>query len=533
MAQDHAGKFLVHLDKPFYVSGEQALYKLFVPSALAVPEAVVQVTLLQNDSDRIVTQYYHRIKDKPYVSGLYTIPLDAVSGNYTLAFAMSSTDQKKMMTVSSISLPIISDLNDDVIPVNLSGGGINLPDSELKIEFQANDNASANSNYELTVTDLYGRPVKADLSISIVSKEMHYGQSGETPVVAQLSESKNLSSPGKKISYYGQCLDQQGNPVKNPILAVYSKETQQFSYTKSNAEGYFFLELPDFSGDRSMQFVRYVDYDSDVTYKLSNDAMAVTSQSKLSSDVLSAYRTESQTLKRVNQYFDTGFAIQEQTADKIRHTDEAPTSQFKFSEYRAFNNLGNFFKELLTPLTYKVDGNGIYSAKLRNPAAQRNRNFQLSGSPLFIVDGLVTKDANYVARIDFNDVDEVELFCDPTQLDRMYKVMGQSGVVRVTTTLPDYKLSEDVEDDFIYISGLKDNVAEVKFAELNNANHDAPIFRPQLYWNPTLTTDATGKAVISVPHSDDSGNYVITVLARSDREEIGYSTYMFSFGQSE
>jgi len=240
---------------------------------------------------------------------------------------------------------------------------------------------------------------------------------------------------------------------------------------------------------------------------------------------MDAYRSASRKLKKINQYFGSGTKLRDAEYEAPVVTEEKAPSAYNFADYRTFKNLGNFFKELITPLEFKTDREGIYSASMTNPGSSRNQDFYLNGSPIFIIDGFVTKDVDFAARVPFHNVETVELFYDPPQLDRMYKVMGLSGAVRVKTNLPDFQLPEGEQDDIIQLNGLRDNVGAVTFGQAKGRQRALPNLSSQIYWNPGLKTDDTGMTSFRIAATDDRSSYLLTILGITDRNEVGYLTY--------
>ncbi len=525
VGQDRDDSFIVHLDKPFYVTGEQVLYKLFLPEFYQDLDVAVEVKISKADDKQMISQYFHRTEGKSYLSGFYQIPLDLNSANYVLSFSVASSASDYGEVVSSISFPIVYDLEALENLGSLKVADFQGTENKLNISITPTQQKSGGAqSFDVVVEDAFGRPVTAELSVSVADRDLLF-RNGQEIVPAAISSGSKILKPNDKISVYGKCVNANGEGVKIPILGAYSSQSESFNFTKTNTQGNFLLELSDFRGENTFQFVRHIDYESDVSYKLYSDISPNNSTVSIPGETISNYVESSRKLKKINQYFDTKAQLEDAPVVMPELKQETTSSRYNFKEYKTFKNLGNFFKELITPLEFKTDKEGKYTASMTNPGSQRNEDFYLKGSPLFVIDGLVTKDADFVARVPFNAVESVELFYEPGQLDRMYKVMGISGAVRVKTNLPEMELKPEEQDDIISLSGLRDNIGATSFGNSANKKSSLPDFRPQLYWNPELVTDRAGKTSFSFKSSDDRSNYIITIVAKSELSEVGYTTY--------
>ncbi len=519
-------RFVAHMDKPFYVTGEAVLYKLFLPEHFRDHEVAVQVSVLHENTTSAI--FYIKSNGASYISSSYELPLDYSSGNYKLNFAIADKVGKRMITVSTLGFVVISDLEAEInIPTKLQISKLSTNELNCKISFQEQIRNNTEQDIRIEVTDTFGRPVTADLSISIIDSQLHFAEEAVTDCAA-LETVPHISEPNSAICYYGHCYNDQNEPTKIPVLGAYNNKTDRFLYTKSDVSGNFLFEIPDFDGEKTYQFVRHVGHESNVTYTSAITPFNDIPEIDIPSSVLSEYVIHSKKLKLIKQYFgQVENNINEEDFQEKQKLEKAP-STYNFKEYRKFETLGNFFKELITPLSFFTDDKGIYSSSMTNPSARRNDDFKLKGSPLYIIDGLATKNSDLVGRIDFENVETVELYHEPKQLKRLYNVMGIAGAVRVTTNLPDFSLSAEEQDDILTLSGIQKQVGELKLA---NSVIDLPQFSPRTYWNPTLTTDQNGLASFSFRQSADVSEYMIIVVAKSTSNEVGSATYRYKVTQ--
>ena len=105
-----------------------------------------------------------------------------------------------------------------------------------------------------------------------------------------------------------------------------------------------------------------------------------------------------------------------------------PQNVYLTRDYIQFDNLIDFLEEV-TLAKRKTKRGYAVSMTLWNPNLSRHFN----GPPVYIVDNYLTFNEVDVLRIDYADIESVELFTDLRTLQEQFKLMGANGVVRFTT----------------------------------------------------------------------------------------------------
>ena len=181
---------------------------------------------------------------------------------------------------------------------------------------------------------------------------------------------------------------------------------------------------------------------------------------------------------------------------------------FKASEY-PFTDLPQFCKEVSTPLKYnkiKRKGGG-FEFKMYNP---ESRKFYF-GNPLFIVDGHMTKDFDYLATLEFQNIDSIRLYYDNVRLSNDFGFAGFSGVVIISSIDGTLAPPSDPFTQVYTVEGLQPSIAW----EQPSIKTEVPSFRPQLFWSPVVQTNSQGSAEVFYQQSDDRSHFQITVVAQS------------------
>jgi len=125
----------------------------------------------------------------------------------------------------------------------------------------------------------------------------------------------------------------------------------------------------------------------------------------------------------------------------------------------------------------------------------------------------------------FRDIQQIEMFNSKEKIaSQLDPAMVSRGLLTITTK--DGKTPEVILNKHNNLS-LTGFYPSRQFPDLNVT----PDFRPTVYWNPDITTDATGTTTLQFNTSDAIGPYHIHVVAVDKRGKIGQgvATYRVVF----
>ena len=281
--------------------------------------------------------------------------------------------------------------------------------------------------------------------------------------------------------------------------------------------GAFRLLIPPFYGERSLQ---YVGAFSDSTgIQLSNYKVDVQTPELQYSPSILNYIEESRKRKLIYQLFNKteNFAsFQSIEEPSLIEADR----EFNSSDY-PFETLMQFCKEISTPFKYIKQKKTAGEFKMFNP---ESRNFYF-GNPLFIIDGVLTKDMEFLTSIDFQSLDEIKLYYDNQKLSNQFGFAGFSGVVIIKSKEGMLEVPVASTTQVFQLQGLQP-VLEPNF-QFSNDSKD-PLFKPQLFWEPNLTTDNNGKASLSFQQSDDISIFQVEIFAQDQQGRRGVARVVYS-----
>ncbi len=526
--------FVVHFDKPFYVTGEIAWFTLYLPIDFKdrhVAFSTRVVNALGQEQDR----FFLRNDGQTSIHGYYKIPFDAETSMYEFQFVASEGAAIAEQDLASFHIPVYSDLRP--LPGGAGSGSagsvheVALPDMPLHVQIKQSEGAVHCRDevaLHVTVQDPHGQPVRCQLSVSVTDASLVNAGTSIYPSI-QGTEMRRIYVPNLKNDLYvrGDLLDATNRPLQVNVLGGYAAQDDQFHFSKSNEKGRFHMVIPDFAGAKSVQFVGYYKEVLDIHALVDIAQPKRPAAAVPVTDEVRSYLDLSLMRKKIFQQYQTFESPLEMEAFEPKPKFLRPNITYKVKEYESFPDVKGFFGELLTTLSFKMDKDSIYSATLYNPDGRIGKNTHLRGLPLFIIDGKVTRDADFIARLPMAPIEDVSLFNNPKQLAAHYSAMGTSGVVKIRTSLINVQVPEGDARNFHTVYGLQPVAEFPTFDPATLEGGHQPFFRPQLYWNPAVSSDVRGNVHVTFHQSDDIGDFQVEVLVQAEDGRMGRGTYTY------
>ena len=529
-----ANQFAIHLDKPLYITGDIIWYQLYLPQALSNENVAIQGMLITPD-DRVEERFFHRSDGQTNLNGRIKIPYSLPSGIYHLVFKGAQTGAGGEVILTEIEVPIYNDLQ----PLdNLSGldsdnySAASLPSNGLDVSIELAEQPIARRdqvNAVVNIKDGTGKGMKSDFSVSVIHYPFDDMVKYQPFAVGPELPESILASLNESIYLKGQLLDSLENPIQANVLGAYASKQNKIHYAKTDPEGKFTLELPDFYALQTLQFLGYYKEQPEIKVNLTPDnSHRSTSKPLIVNEAIQSYLELSRQRKKLAQYYEslTPESVAGEFIDEIQELD--PDFTYNTREYIKFEDIGSFFTELITPLQLrKVKGK--YQATMTNPTARITAQTRLKGSPLYIIDGKATRNTDFIANINLGNVETIELFYKPENLRRQFNVMGSSGVVRIKTINPIFEIPPNDQEDLFEVSGLQPVADFTPYVPVSSASqdHKLPNFRSTVYWSPEQTTAGNGTADIQFHHTDDKGIFLITVMVQDGNGQTGIATQTY------
>lgn len=227
----------IHLDKAFYVAGDQLGFQLYLAPEFAGEDILVQSILFGANGEPVLYNYWRQGQD--HVQGQFVLPESLPTGWYYLSLRAWDESRKTERVLQQAPLAIYNDQN-SIGPEEVSQreparetAQVQIPEKELQIEIAplpaglAPDQAV---QLDITITDRRGRPVKAKCSVSIndwglLSTSLAMGMDN-----LQTSDSLRVVTPDRLSSRFywqGEIVGNDGQPGKNQTFMLQAGQEQQ------------------------------------------------------------------------------------------------------------------------------------------------------------------------------------------------------------------------------------------------------------------------------------------------------------------
>jgi hypothetical protein len=179
------------------------------------------------------------------------------------------------------------------------------------------------------------------------------------------------------------------------------------------------------------------------------------------------------------------------------------------NDYIAFPNMDEVIREIIPSLFHRKQGDrSIVRVGLQNTDKQPRAD------PLYVIDGLMTRDTEYFMALKPSEVLTIKVVRDVGKLALMGP-FGNNGIVFVQTKLPNPQRVR-ASSNFTSLHGVSRRIPVKSIDHTSISQPLLPDFRSTLYWNPAIKTDAQGKAVIRFFASDDVGPIRLDVVGLTD-----------------
>jgi hypothetical protein len=178
----------------------------------------------------------------------------------------------------------------------------------------------------------------------------------------------------------------------------------------------------------------------------------------------------------------------------------------ELDKYNQFSSMPETLKEIVPGLIIK-DKKGVYSLRVLNI----KRKMYFTEEPVYFVDGLLFTTNDILLTLDPASVQTVEVFGRPDKLAR-FGNFGQNGVIAAYTRNGNFypaDLPGLMKIPFRGYYQIREFYSPVY--DSANADRQKPDLRPLIYWNPSITTDANGKAQVTFYNADNIGNYEVHI----------------------
>ena len=524
-----------HFDKPFYVSGEDAWYKVYFKNKTSeIQSKVVRVEWLSPDG-QILSQQKLKVEDN-YAIGDLAIPYDWAEGNYLfraytlwgLNFGDKQYYQQVIPIYNLLESPRIAEQskeNPTKIPKAL------IKNNKLQIELKTNKRSYKKREaieISIQLKDGDGNRIKGNISVAVADGNYlgdNFHQNNINFLAPSIATYSEKYPAEKGVSLKGRLLDKSGQPLNTRFLSVFFPKKKIFEKTKvSNGE--LTLSLPHFLGSQPIQFFDMNPFHHPIpTLITSKFGIQTPYQSK------PLYRSEIATnylllLSKYRQYRET-FSVPAPNygaKPKVEKKTWVYDKSWNMEKYTALSDLASFVAEII--VAGRVEGKGK-DKSIRLQYDEKSIFNKLS--PWYLVNNWLTEDETTVLKMPFREIEKVDMFnskkniasqLDPSMVSRGMLVIHTKDGKTPTTIIE--------KPNNLIIEGF---YTKRTFPSKELIEQKIPDFRPVLYWNPIEKTNDNGEIKIQFYTSDAIGTHHIQVVGINESGEIGevFTTFNVDF----
>lgn len=534
----------IHTDRQLYVSGETVWFKLYnfdtEKQQLSYFSKVAYLEMV-NQQGSAISRFKVGLKNGTG-QGSIELPETIPSGRYLLraytramrnlgesAFATSSLIVLRPGEAMAKTLDEEEKASSPSTPQTSISPAANQQGLQIGITAAATDIAQrSQGTFELTTTDANGRPIAAQLSVSIALPRLYNNSIVyDTPAsklpastTAFKSESDGLLLEGKVINQRSK----QGEAGADVYLAFPGKTALVYG-ARTDDLGHFSFLLPELYSLRQV-VIQAIPRDevpiaielkeefhptqtidtSQFSIPLAWEGMAETAL--INAQVGRAYKAFEQapTYTAQNPFLDVPFFGQ-------------PDAKYLLDDYTRFP-LPEFFFEVVVEVSVRGKF-GQERLEVQNNWNSPNNKV----GPLLLVDGVPVFDQRSFLKLNNKLIESTEIVKDPFWLNPQY----YQGVIQLSSfehqaysfVTPAAALQRS------YLTLLPERNFSVPVYE-NQNDSPLPDFRNTLYWNAKVQTNASGKAQLSFTTSDAIGAYEIQVQGVSEKGKKGSGSAMIN-----
>ncbi len=413
---------------------------------------------------------------------------------------------------------------------------------------------------ELTLTDSSGKPLEADFSVSVVGEKLFSNTSAEQGersfsdwdrvLITQPSKSydwnkimaKTPEPPVYRMDKYfhkrGLAYDiVTGQPVSDSIKisGFFLKNTNGYE-TYTNKKGEFdFMFLFDLWGVDDLFYTaeRRGIEQKNVRIKWLDNVDHAAFECAAKSENNDVYGMFASKRKLIDRSYN--FYTKPQRPDDVPENPNAiledellgADASVNIHDYILFPTMAETIREVIPMLKHRiVGGKSIVRAYVDID------NYVPTGDPLYIIDGVITRDTELFLSLVPDDVLTVKIVSHHDKL-RALGSLGKNGVVFVQTKK--FDPSKLRSGTIIQVTGLN---KEATFSPMDYGKGPGsrrPDFRSTVFWAPSLSLPATGKKEFSFFTSDHIGplRVMVTGVTKDGRLFTTETTCNVVFGSAQ
>lgn len=497
-------EMIVICHQPMYVPGDTVFFSVFANPANRERQ-IITIKVGRADSSFVHRRF---ILDAGKATGHFVIPPFIQAGQYTLGMLPESSDKELQWFSSDFMIFDKKNRLTDKEQV-YKPEPIDLNFSNLEESYPIRSSVDVEFTVPL-------RPSAVKLVTVVCWNDEVFGEQNRSRNILQLlptpSQQQRLyvDEQSSKNYFQGRALFNSGNPVPASSVVTFYLHRNDFIYkVKTEKNGYFTFPLFQEFGSE------------EVFYSISHNGVNLNDANlSLADYLLPSPAWNNGSFRSGNNPYGTYSYEREIIVDSYNHylakrSDDKTYRQegddwnadivVEMSKYEPFKSMTDVFVNVVPMVRYK-----------RTKTSEALRVFlQKSAmlateSPLFIIDGIMTDNFDYVMSLNPSLLKRVGVLRSEYSLAR-YGDLGAHGIILIDTSVPDHSRILPRTSRTIYVTGISSfgKASTNQFFNFSVNDKRVPDLRPVLYWYSGKPGDEVMKLKFTT--SDDVGKYILQI----------------------
>ncbi len=543
----------VHLDKPFYATGESMWYKVYFLNQQESNSEILYVDLIDPAGNLVTRQKLE--KDRYYAHGNIEIPFTWQEGYYLLRCYTLWNLNFGAKAIFSRHIPIynpwdetktLSTPEDDTDMGQITVDSSQRQAQDLRIKLQADrDSYDRKEEVQLsiTVTDANQNPVEASLSLAVtdmslipavINTAIKQQSAGNTFADSALDRQEITYAPEKSLKLQADILAPgTAQPVTTEFLSVYFVEKQTFVNTAIN-QGQLQINIPHFEGSQTVQIHNHNPFQASVpSVQLDHRAALLPQPERPATSPprdasVEKYLYYSKLRRKLEEIFEAETppsSLSPSSGNGVLPLQ--PDKSYLMQDFQLLKNVEEFIDHVFTKVRI-VKKDGRKTVRLFDPNAQKF----LEDQPWYMINGYLTAREEAVLQIPVQNIERLDVFYRRSTITQYFPpLMIRNGVVAIYTK--DRKKPEELmeaNNTFTWEGLAQPKDFELPATRRNTADK-VPDFRPLVFWHPQILANNSGQATVTFPTTEAVGRFLIYVeaVSKEGKTGTGYTTYMVEF----
>ena len=520
--------FFVHFDKTFYVSGETIWFKVYrLDTTNQALSRVLYVELISHDNQLVARQKLLVKHGECY--GSILLPLSASEGYYRFQVYTRYNLNFNPPAVYQASIPVYALDPEEIVEFKELPPQLYHPDgadgilvSTNKKTYHPRDSLSISFRIEEPLDDNGHNVSISVVPSALATPDFSFYKHLRCPDLTPGQGRRYL--PEKSLYVEGKLKHPiTGNAVSSRLLSVYFDQTQQL-LRASSSNGAIRVAVPDYWGIGTFQILNLDPFNPEVlkivlTSSQLPDNEYTNPNTPRRSDKVLNYLSKLKKRRKAIELFDL---YKVPLSEPKAALPKVPDATYLTSNFKQIYTFEQFINEAIQNVKVR-ELDSTKTVRLFN--REQGRLFE--DHPWYLVDEFLTFNESEVLQIPYQDIVEVRLYYKAATLEKYFAgFMRRGGVMEIITRDVKYVRKLKSNPNIVEIEGYPTpHDFSVPLHTYNNKH--IPDLRGTIFWTPEVPVDSHGSGQITIPLSDDTGDFSIVIMGLNHLNQaiVGYNTY--------